>query len=183
MRRMLLIAGVLAVATTLAMAAWSTTLTETRLAAFDGERSDWWTAHAEPDSADNSGNPVLTLAQAESGGNARALELPRDARYLAVRLRYDDGCTPNADPVVEVLAFDGTGAIGKLRNLNGAVAATLTTATTTDPQDGTYAYTVPDDAAVFDVLGARRVVVAVKTVFTVSAGDATNAALEAKALR
>ena len=163
--------------------AFSTTLTTRSLGDPLAQQTDWVVCHNEPDTADNGGSSVLTLAQAESAGNAVALELPEAARHVQIRLRYDDGTTAGTAtaPVIEVLAFDSAGAVTKLRNLNGAVAATVSL-DASDPEDGTYAYTVPDDATTFDVTGHRWLVVVVKTAFDVADGDKTVSVLEAKPL-
>ncbi len=134
--------------------------------------------------ADNGGSDVQTLAQVLAAHpNAAPLYVAGRGTHLAVRLKYDDGCDPNVDPVAEVFGVDPNGAVEKLRNLNGATDGTLATdagdENDDDAEDGTWAYSTPDDGAVFDMRGAAWVVVAVKTAFTVSAGSDTSA-IEAK---
>jgi len=147
------------------------------------QRTDWEVCHNEPYTPDNGGSSVLTVAQAQSGG-AVMLEMPEAARHVIIRLRYDDATDTTGgitQPVVEVLALDSNGAVAKLRNLNGAVAGTVTL-DASDPEDGTYAYTVPDDATTYDIAGHQWIVVGVQTAFDATTGDKTIAVLEAKPL-
>jgi len=137
---------------------------------------EWVNVVADATATDNSGSDVQTLAQVLAGhATAAPLAVHGRGTHAAFRLRYDDGCTPDVDPVIEVFGIDIRGNVGKLRNLNGAAEATLTTAEADDAEDGTYIYTTPDDAAIFDLRGYAWIVVAIKTAFTVAAGSDTSA--------
>jgi len=134
----------------------------------------WTTAHTAPQTADNGGATITKMSEVEDTGKAVEIGVGGRGTSVQIRLSYDDGCTPNVDPVVEVFAIDPNGAVQKLRNRLGEIAGTLTTDTTNDAEDGTNKFTTPDDGQVYDMAGAESLVVAVKTAFTVSAGVATS---------
>jgi hypothetical protein len=105
---------------------------------------------------------------------------------LRLRMGYDDGDTPSADPVVKVFGrtMDAAGDYSAWQNLvneAGDTTATLTTAVASDDADGTNKRTVPDRSNhAWDLDGCDEVLVGVQTVYAVSAGDASLAFLEAK---
>jgi len=156
-------------------------VTGTTATASASQLTDWEVCHSSPYTG--GGSSVLTIAQAQSGGGIM-LEMPEAARHVIIRLRYDDATDTTVgitQPVVEVLALDSNGTVAKLRNLNGAVAGTIVL-DASDPEDGTYAYTVPDDATTYDIAGHQQIIVGIQTAFNATTGDTTVAILQAKPL-
>jgi len=103
---------------------------------------------------------------------------------LSLRLVYDDGDTPETDPVLQV--FGRTGDSGPWQRLQTredtpSADVTLTTAASTDVTDGTYKYTTAGmEAQTVDTGGCNRFRFGVKTAYAVSEGDATLARVQAK---
>ncbi len=101
------------------------------------------------------------------------------------RMKYDDGITPNADPVLKVFGrYDSDSKWEALYNDIGTATHEMTMVTTeaTDVTDGTDIWTALVEAGntQFNLLGNDEVLVGVEIAFTVSGGDATLTTLEAK---
>ena len=101
------------------------------------------------------------------------------------RMKYDDGITPNADPVLKVFGRYDSDSQWEALYMNNATPThemTMVTAEATDVTDGTDIWTplVAAGNTEFDLLGNDEVLVGVETAFTVTGGDATLTTLEAK---
>jgi hypothetical protein len=146
-----------------------------------GVASPWTTLVSNAGSVDNSGNPVLTLAQVEAVHPTSArYETEGWGSHLIVRLKYESALTVTVNPIVEVLAMDAAGKLSKLRNINGDVTGTLAT-NAADVTAGIYDYTTPNDAAIFALNGAQHVVVAIKTALA-GTGTVTTSAIEGRVI-
>jgi hypothetical protein len=146
-----------------------------------GVASPWTTLVSNAGSVDNSGNPVLTLAQVEAvHPTSVRYETEGLGSHLIVRLKYESALTVTVNPIVEVLAMDAAGKLSKLRNINGDVTGTLATSTA-DVTAGIYDYTTPNDAATFALNGAQHVVVAIKTALA-GTGTVTTSAIEGRVI-
>lgn len=131
---------------------------------------------------DNSGtvtNPTSHIVTA-----TKRIFVSQRGTLLVFRMKYDDGFTVSANPVIKVFGrLNSNGIWETLRNQAGSITQTLTTAATTDPTDGTDIWTVPDlTANVVDKMGNSEFIVGVVTALTVSAGTVGLHRLEVKEL-
>lgn len=113
----------------------------------------------------------------------KVVNLSGSANHLALMFAYDDGDTPDADPVVNVWGFDGA-LWCKLNNVASTQTSqiTLTTDENNDITDGTDLYTPVSKNVIIDLVGHKQVLVGVHTAYTVSAGNAALARLLAKTI-
>lgn len=100
---------------------------------------------------------------------------------LQLRLKYNRAISGSiTSPVVCIFGRTGKDAWQKLLTLAGANTCTLTIATGTDDDDGTFKYTSVDPLnEVFDTMGCEEFVVGVLTAFNAT-GTLTDSVLQAK---
>lgn len=152
--------------------------------------ADWVTviAAGAVNEADESGTP-RTPEDSASTPQKFAFEFDGACTLLAVRMGYDDGDTPNADPVVQLFGrvknSSNNGSWMRLYNRadTPATSITLVTAETTDYHDLTYFYTeVNPKTHVVDTMGCDEFIVLIETAYTVSGGNAALAFIQVKPL-
>ena len=146
--------------------------------------SEWYTAVAigGVDAADNSGNDVQN-PDTQCDTEHHLIDVGGKGTLACVRLGYDDGDTPNVDPVVQIFGrTDTTGRWQRLPNIASTPAEdiTLTTDESNDVTDATDFFSEVGDDHTVDVRGCDQLIVAVKTAYTVSAGNAALAYVQIK---
>lgn len=135
--------------------------------------TDWVEVNTAVETADNSGSSVVLPSDIDQD---RLMDVLGIGTSLMVMLGYDDALTVSADPVIQIFGKDSDGQYHALRNSDGNHEITLTTAASTDVQDGTLKWTVPIEV---DLDGSQQVLVAIKTALA-GTGTTNNSVLKAK---
>jgi len=142
-----------------------------------------WVTAIDSGGADDQDAATITNPTTEITASTRHIPNRnfKSGTTLVVRLAYDDGAGTLTNPVIRVFGRSGSDAWQVLRNKSGSLTATITTATSTDPADGTYKYTVPDlNDNAWDCQGCDQILIGIETAFAAGSGTAANAFVQAK---
>lgn len=110
------------------------------------------------------------------GSTAHIVRTNGFGTQLKVRMQYDDGITPSADPIIQCFGRGRPGDVWQLlQNKAGSTSITLVTATSTDLTDGTDLYTAvdPDDHHI-DQDGCTEFLFGVTTAFAGTGGPSAS---------